>query len=125
MLFTVSKEAYEKIKEKLKEQGIDYQAIKVAEVSSKSVQIETGSMNKEQLNKMNEVINQVYGAGTVIIDRNGNDISDDLEKQEKEPRVVKHSRHVQDEKWQTPGQAAKEALFGTDVKTVEEYQHDN
>ena len=111
MFVEVTKKQYEKMKKMLQEMGIKIEVSDCTLPKDKEQMVHIEVMGLTE--KQKEQINEIFGIGTIMIDRDADGLDDkleELEEDEERPRVVR--RRKSDQKFQGPIKGAIDDFTG-------------
>jgi signal recognition particle subunit SEC65 len=111
MFVEVTKKQYEKMKKMLQEMGIKIEVSDCTLPKDKEQMVHIEVMGLTE--KQKEQINEIFGIGTIMIDRDADgrdDKLEELEEDEERPRVVR--RRKSDQKFQGPIKGAIDDFTG-------------
>lgn len=111
MFVEVTKKQYEKMKKMLQEMGIKIEVSDCTLPKDKEQMVHIEVMGLTE--KQKEQINEIFGIGTIMIDRDADgrdDKLEELEEDEERPRVIR--RRKSDQKFQGPIKGAIDDFTG-------------
>lgn len=127
MFVEISKSAFEKLKARLEEMGIKYEAsdCTIPGEDIKMVHLEIdGNLSPEQVTTINNQIDAIYGNDATGRENNkdmdGNGIADILE--DGKGQIVEKRRRTWDDKLHTPGKEAKGFITGANMEEEVTYE---